>query len=79
MKNNLDNITNERPENKIHVPINQKLLLSIREAAEYSGIGINKINDMLRSPGCPYVLYVGVKKLVKREAFEEFLKNQLII
>ena len=79
MKNNIDNITNERPENKIHVPINQKLLLSIREAAEYSGIGINKINDMLRSPNCPYVLYVGVKKLVKREAFEEFLKNQLTI
>ncbi len=79
MKNSIDNITNERPENKIHVPINQKLLLSIREAAEYSGIGINKINDMLRSPNCPYVLYVGVKKLVKREAFEEFLKNQLTI
>jgi excisionase family DNA binding protein len=79
MKNSIDNITNERPENKIHVPINQKLLLSIREAAEYSGIGINKINDMLRAPNCPYVLYVGVKKLVKREAFEEFLKNQLTI
>ena len=33
-------------------PINQKMVLTIREAAEYSNIGINKIYDLLRSPGC---------------------------
>ena len=29
------------------LPIDRKLLLSIQEAAEYSNIGINKINTLL--------------------------------
>ncbi len=61
------------------VPIHLKMNLSIREAAEYSNIGINKIDAMLRSPNCPFVLYVGSKKLVKRKAFEEYISNMLII
>ena len=56
------------------VPIPQKLTLTIREAAEYSNIGINKIGSMLRTPNCPFVLYVGAKKLVKRQEFEEFIR-----
>ena len=31
------------------VPIHLKLTLTIKEAAEYSNIGINKIDDMLLS------------------------------
>ena len=59
------------------VPIPQKLTLTIREAAEYSNIGINKIDSMLRTPNCPFVLYVGAKKLVKRQEFEEFIRMQV--
>ena len=44
------------------VPIHEKLALTIREAAEYSNIGINKIDEMLRTPNCPFVLFVGKKK-----------------
>ena len=32
---------------KIHVPIEKKMNLTIKEAAEYSNIGINKIAEML--------------------------------
>jgi excisionase family DNA binding protein len=64
---------------EIYVPIPQKMTLSIREAAEYSNIGINKIDQMLRAPNCPFVLYVGTRKLVKMEAFEEFIKKQVVI
>ena len=56
-----------------------KMLLSIREAAEYSNIGINKIDEMLKQPNCPFVLYVGTKKLVKRKAFEEFIEGRVAI
>ena len=49
------------------VPIYEKVTLTIREAAEYSNIGINKLECLLRSPRCPFVLYVGKKKLVKRK------------
>lgn len=64
-------------ENK--VPIHLKLALTIREAAEYSNIGINKIDSMLRTPNCPFVLFVGTKKLVKRKEFEQFISGKLII
>ena len=59
------------------LPIDRKMLLSIREAAEYSNIGINKIDELLKQPNCPFVLYVGTKKLVKRRAFEEFIEGRV--
>ena len=61
------------------VPIHEKLALTIREAAEYSNIGINKIDEMLRTPNCPFVLFVGKKKLVKRKEFEGFISSRLTI
>lgn len=61
------------------VPIHLKVTLTSKEAAEYSNIGINKIDSMLRSPNCPFVLYVGTKKLVKRREFEEFISQKLVI
>lgn len=64
---------------KDRVPIHLKMNLTIKEAAEYSNIGINKIEAMLREPRCPFVLYVGVKKLVKRKEFEQFISDNLMI
>jgi len=61
------------------VPIHLKISLTIKEASEYSNIGINKIDSMLKAPNCPFVLYVGTKKLVKRREFEQFISNILII
>ena len=61
------------------VPIHLKLTLSIKEASEYSNIGINKIDAMLKQPNCPFVLYVGSKKLVKRKEFEAYISSKLII
>ncbi len=61
------------------VPIHLKMTLTIKEAAEYSNIGINKIESLLRMPNCPFVLFVGTKKLVKRKEFENFICKQLII
>ena len=60
------------------VPIHLKMTLTAREA-EYSNIGINKIDSMLRTPNCPFVLFVGTKKLVKRKEFEQFISEKLVI
>lgn len=57
------------------VPIKDKVNLTIEEAAAYSNIGQNRIDEMARQPNCPFVLYVGRKKLIKREAFKEYLKK----
>ena len=64
-------------ENK--VPIHLKLAMTTKEAAEFSSIGINKIDSMLRSPNCPFVLFVGSKKLVKRKEFEEYISQKVVI
>ena len=42
-------------------------------------IGINKIDSMLRAPNCPFVLFVGTKKLVKRKEFEDYISQKLVI
>ena len=61
------------------VPIHLKMTLTIKEAAAYSNIGINKIERLLLAPNCPFVLHVGSKKLVKRKEFEEYIRKNLII
>lgn len=57
------------------MPIEKKMNLTVKEAAEYSNIGINKIAEMLRNPMCNFVLYIGNKKLVKRKEFEQYLST----
>ena len=66
-------------DNILTVPIRLKMTLTAREAAEYSNIGINKIDSMLRSPNCPFVLFVGTKKLVKRWEFEQHISRTMAI
>ena len=61
------------------VPIQCKVALTIKEAAEYSNIGIKKLECLLRSPRCPFVLYVGKKKLVKRKECEKFISDNIEI
>lgn len=65
--------------NKQKIPIQDKLTLTIEEAALYSNIGQNKIAELLRDPRCPFVLYVGRKKLVKRKEFETFISKNIEI
>jgi len=62
---------------KKEIPIWEKVNLTIEEAAEFSNIGQNKISALLKSPRCPFVLYVGKKKLVKRKEFERFIENSI--
>ena len=61
------------------VPIWEKINLTVKEAAEYSNIGINRIESMLNSPMCNFVLHVGKKKLVKRKEFERYLERAVEI
>ena len=68
-----DNSKTEREK----IPIRLKVTLTIKEAAEYSNIGVNKLESLLRMPRCPFVLYVGNKKLVKRKEFEKFISESI--
>ena len=65
--------------NKYYVPISEKVLLTVEEAASYSNIGVNKISELLNNPLCEFVLYVGKKRLVKRKEFEKYIEKTLVI
>lgn len=64
---------------RYEIPIWQKVMLTKEEAAAYSHIGINKLEELLKVPNCPFVLYVGKKKLIKRREFEAFLTQNVEI
>ena len=56
-----------------NVPIAEKALLTLEEAAEYFNIGINKIRTVTNDENCPYVLWSGNRRLIKRKPFEDYL------
>lgn len=64
---------------KIEIPIYKKLLLTKEEAAAYSHVGINKLEELLKVPNCSFVMYVGKKKLIKRKEFEKFISENIEI
>lgn len=57
----------------------EKMNLTVEEAAAYSNIGINKIDEMAKSPNCSFVLYIGRKKLIKRKEFEQYIAKSVEI
>lgn len=61
------------------VPIKDKLNLTIEEAAAYSNIGVNKLRSMADEPSCPFVLYIGRRKVIKRREFERYLEKAVEI
>lgn len=60
------------------IPIHLKLNLTLKEAAEYSNIGINRLSTMISEPNCPFALLVGNKKLIKRIPFEEYINSESV-
>ncbi len=62
-------------EEKLIVPIWEKELLSVKEAAAYFGIGENKLRELTDNPDCQSVLWVGSKRLIKREKMKKYLSD----
>ena len=63
----------------LFVPLCEKWLLSIEEAAAYFGVGQNRLAKLALQDGCKFIVFVGNKKLIKRKKFEEFLDEQYAI
>jgi len=61
------------------VPIWEKSNLTVEEAAAYSGIGGNKIRKLSDNQNCPFVLWNGSKRLIKRKKLDEYLEKQFSI
>lgn len=60
---------------KIQVPVWHKMNLSIDEAVLYSGIGRAKLYEITNREDCPFVLWIGNRRVIKRKAFEEYMEK----
>ena len=64
---------------KDNLPVSEKYTLSINEAAQYFGIGINKMRRLAEENLGVFAVYSGNRYLIIRCKYEEYLqKNQLI-
>lgn len=61
------------------VPLWHKPTLSIEEAVAYTGIGSRKLYELTNSEDCPFVLWIGNRRMVKRKNFDEFIEKQYSI
>ena len=64
---------------KREVPIWEKSNLTIDEAAAYFGIGQNKLREISNDDHCPFVLWVGSKRLIKRKKLDEYMEKMFSI
>lgn len=59
----------------MEIPIWEKQNLTLKEAAAYSNIGINRLEYLVSQPGCGFLLRVGNKRLIKRKLFDEYIEG----
>ncbi|MDE6627603.1 MAG: tyrosine-type recombinase/integrase [Lachnospiraceae bacterium] len=72
----IEKVESSEKQNKNGVPIWEKSNLTVEEYSAYSGIGINKIKELSNSEKCPFVLWVGKKRLIKRKLCDRYIENQ---
>ena len=63
----------------VKVPIWEKTNLTLEEASAYSGIGVNKLREISNENSCPFVLWVGSKRLIKRKQLDRYLDQAFSI
>lgn len=61
------------------VPIWEKMNLTLEEAAQYFGIGVNKLRELTDQEEINCVLWVGNKRLIKRKVLETYLNKMYSI
>ena len=58
---------------KREVPIWERSLLTIEEAADYTGIGVNRLRMLAESSNSNLVIWIGSRRMFKRKRLEEYL------
>lgn len=64
----------EKKQEKIVIPVWEKLLLTIEEAMRYSNLGRDTLYKLCNEPNCKFVLKNGRYTLIKRKEFEKFIE-----
>lgn len=61
------------------VKISEKPFLTLKEASEYTGIGVNKLRELSNERNCDFVLFVGNRRMFKRKKLTSFLEKSYSI
>ena len=62
------------------VPLCEKYTLSIKEAAEYFGIGQKRIRRIISfDPNADFIITVGNRTQIKRKKFEDYIDDATCI
>lgn len=64
---------------KENAPFWEKKVLTVEEAAEYTGIGRTKIRQIIMKGDCPFAVTNGVQVCVIRDKFIDYLDKQFRI
>lgn len=59
----------------MEIPIWEKSNLTLEEAAAYSNIGMHKLRELTNDETCKFVLWVGNKRLIKRQKFDAYINS----
>lgn len=62
-----------------NIPVWEKTMLTLEEAASYTGIGVNKLRELSNSDECDFVLWNGTRRLLKREKLNDYLNKSYSI
>ena len=66
---------NRRPD----IPVWERSSLTIDQAAVYCGVGKDKLRELTDREECPFVLWVGSKRLIRRKKLDEYLDKAFSI
>lgn len=73
MSNQINTVEANETKKREAIPLNQKVLLTLEEAAQYTGLGVNKLRDISNDEHCTFVLWNGSKRMLKRTKLEDYL------
>lgn len=61
------------------VPLWHRSTLTIAEAVKYTGIGRGTLYEMTDREDCPFVLWIGNKRRIKRRAIDDYIDKAFSI
>lgn len=61
------------------VNIENKYLLTIEETSKYTNIGTKRIRELCHNKDCDFVVKAGVKILINRKKFEQYLDSMFVL
>lgn len=57
----------------LDISLSEKCLLTLDEAAKYTGIGVNKLREISNGDDCDFILWNGSRRMFKKEKLKNYL------